>query len=406
MSGFTHFDAQGNAIMVDVTDKNITERCATASGCIRVSREVFDAVKDGTAKKGDVLGTARIAGIMAAKRTWELIPLCHPLMLTKVTIDFVMEEETCTIRCFCTAKLSGRARQWTAAWKWERSIWRKRWVARADIFKEQNILKKYNKKMTAVMTTILAAMLLAGCGSETKNAVDTGSAVELTILAAASLTDVCNEIKTEYEAAHPNMTLNFSYGASGALQTQIEEGAPADLFFSAATKQMTALNDEGLMDPDSIVKLLENKVVLIVPEDSDKDITSFEDVATDKVGMIGLGEPGSVPVGQYSEEIFNSLEILDTVKTKANYGSDVRTVLSWVETGAVDCGVVYATDAYVGENIQIVCEAPVGSCKQVIYPVGIVKASEHADAAAEFLAYLQTDHTMQKFEGYGFSAAE
>ena len=103
MSGFTHFDAQGNAIMVDVTDKNITERCATASGCIRVSREVFDAVKDGTAKKGDVLGTARIAGIMAAKRTWELIPLCHPLMLTKVTIDFVMEEETCTIRCCCTA---------------------------------------------------------------------------------------------------------------------------------------------------------------------------------------------------------------------------------------------------------------------------------------------------------------
>ena len=153
------------------------------------------------------------------------------------------------------------------------------------------------------MTTILAAMLLAGCGSETKNAVDTGSAVELTILAAASLTDVCNEIKTEYEAAHQNVTLHFSYGASGALQTQIEEGAPADLFFSAATKQMTALNDEGLMDPDSIVKLLENKVVLIVPEDSDKDITSFEDVATDKVGMIGLGEPGSVPVGQYSEAV-------------------------------------------------------------------------------------------------------
>ena len=108
MSGFTHFDAQGNAIMVDVTDKDFTERCATASGGIRGSREGFDAVKDGTAKKGDVLGTARIAGIMAAKRTWELIPLCHPLMLTKVTIDFVMEEETCTIRCFCTAKLSGR----------------------------------------------------------------------------------------------------------------------------------------------------------------------------------------------------------------------------------------------------------------------------------------------------------
>ena len=100
-------------------------------------------------------------------------------------------------------------------------------MVRADIFKEQNIMKKYNKKMTAVVTTILAAtMLLAGCGSETKNTTDTGEAVELTILAAASLTDVCNEIKTEYEAAHPNVTLSFSYGASGALQTQIEEGAP------------------------------------------------------------------------------------------------------------------------------------------------------------------------------------
>ena len=303
-------------------------------------------------------------------------------------------------------------------------------MARADIFKEQNKMKKDNKKMSFVMATILAAVLLTGCGSETKNTADTGSAasetntqadvetgstaqdtengetVELTILAAASLTDVCNEIKAEYEAAHPNVTLNFSYGASGALQTQIEEGAPADLFFSAATKQMTALDEEGLMDSDSIVNLLENKVVLIVPEDSDKDITSFEDVATDKVSMIGLGEPGSVPVGQYSEEIFTALGILDTVKEKANYGSDVRTVLSWVETGAVDCGVVYATDAYVGEKIKIICEAPEGSCKRVIYPVGIVKASEHADAAAEFLSYLQTDHAMQKFEGYGFSAAE
>lgn len=262
-------------------------------------------------------------------------------------------------------------------------------------------MKKLNKKTATVMTTILAAaMLLTGCGQEAS------SPVELTILAAASLTDVCNEIKEEYQAVHPNVTLSFSYGASGALQTQIEEGAPADLFFSAATKQMTALDVEGLMDSDSIVNLLENKVVLIAPEGSDKDITSFEDVATDKVSMIGLGEPGSVPVGQYSEEIFTSLGILDTVKAKANYGSDVRTVLSWVETGAVDCGVVYATDAYVGENIKIVSEAPEGSCKKVIYPVGIVKASEHADAAAEFLAYLQTLEAMSKFESYGFSVAE
>lgn len=108
MSGFTHFDDSGNAIMVDVTDKEITERIAVAAGDISVSREVYDAVKGGSAKKGDVLGTARIAGIMAAKRTSELIPMCHPLMLTKVTIDFELEEESCQVRCICTAKLSGR----------------------------------------------------------------------------------------------------------------------------------------------------------------------------------------------------------------------------------------------------------------------------------------------------------
>ena len=108
MGEFSHFDQHGNAVMVDVTKKKETTRTAIAQGKIKVNDEIFEKVKEGSMAKGDVLGTARIAGIMAAKRTWELIPLCHPLMLTKVTIDFVMEEETCTIRCFCTAKLSGR----------------------------------------------------------------------------------------------------------------------------------------------------------------------------------------------------------------------------------------------------------------------------------------------------------
>lgn len=105
---FTHFDERGNAIMVDVTDKEVTERIAVASGKIKVNAEVFDAIKNGTAKKGDVLGTARIAGIMAAKRTSDLIPMCHPLMLTKVTIDFELQEATTSIKCICTAKLSGK----------------------------------------------------------------------------------------------------------------------------------------------------------------------------------------------------------------------------------------------------------------------------------------------------------
>ncbi len=249
-----------------------------------------------------------------------------------------------------------------------------------------------------------AAETVTAAVQETEISV-TDEEVTLTILAAASLTDVCDELKTRFEDEYPNVTVSISYGGSGALQTQIEEGAPADVFMSAAQKQMTALDEEGLMDSDSIINLLENKVVLIVPKDSDTGIASFEDLATDAVTMVGLGEPGSVPVGQYSEEIFDSLGILDEVTAKANYGSDVRTVLSWVETSAVDCGVVYATDAYTSEDVEIICEAPEGSCQQVIYPVGVVAASEYPDAAAAWIAFIQSDESMELFASYGFSDA-
>ncbi len=287
-----------------------------------------------------------------------------------------------------------------------------------------NFIKKYvSKKYVAVMSAVVLGMgMFAGCGEVVEENV--APTVELTILAAASLTDVCGEIETKYEEENPGVDLIFSFGGSGALQAQIEEGAPADVFISAANKQMNALNDLGLMDSESIVQLLENKVVLVVPAENGKmetaeengmmastealahAVTSFEDVATDKVTMVGLGEPGSVPVGQYAEEIFTTLGMLEAVKEKVNYGSDVRTVLSWVETGAVDCGVVYTTDAYTTDMVKIVCEAPEGSCKQVIYPAGVVKASENAAAAEAFVAYLQTDEIMDLFESYGFSKAD
>ncbi|MBQ7584221.1 MAG: molybdate ABC transporter substrate-binding protein [Lachnospiraceae bacterium] len=231
---------------------------------------------------------------------------------------------------------------------------------------------------------------------------DTGDKKELIILAAASLTDVCGELETLYEAAHPDTELTFSFGSSGALQTQIEEGAPADIFFSASTKQMNALDDEGLMDSESITELLENKIVLVIPTGSDKGISAFEDAATDKVGIIGLGDPESVPAGQYAEEVFTSLGILDDVKAKANYGSDVRTVLTWVEAGEVDCGVVYKTDALTTDAVEIVTEAPEGSCKKVIYPIGIVNASENQDASKELLDFFKGEEAGKVFEKHGF----
>ncbi|MCM1112625.1 MAG: molybdate ABC transporter substrate-binding protein [Muribaculum sp.] len=260
-------------------------------------------------------------------------------------------------------------------------------------------MKTY-KKIVLLAALSAAVLFTAGCSGKTGE-----QTVELTVLAAASLTDVCGEIGERYEAAHEGVRLHFSYGASGALQTQIEEGAPADVFLSAAWKQMSALDEAGLMDTGSIIPLLENKIVLVVPADGGADISSFEEAATDKVGMIGLGEPESVPVGQYSEEVFASLNLLEQVQAKANYGSDVRTVLSWVETGAVDCGVVYATDAYTTEQVKIVAEAPEGSCAKVIYPVGVVGSSAHAQEAAAFVEYLQSEEILTLFESYGFSRA-
>lgn len=282
-------------------------------------------------------------------------------------------------------------------------------------------------KKIAAAVTVCVMLCLTGCGStaigdqmpsntpaDTPPTSETGTLegteergekVELTILAAVSLTDVCNEIKEKYEEVNDNVTLTFSYGGSGALQTQIEEGAPADIFFSAAMKQMSALNEKGLMETDTIVELLENKVVLIVPKDSELNITEFSDVTGDEVSMIGLGDPTSVPVGQYAEEIFASMGILDIVKKKANYGTDVRNVLTWVETGVVDCGVVYATDVMTTENVTIVSYAPEGSCTPVIYPVGVVKSSQYQEAGKAFIEYLRSEETMALFESYGFSAA-
>ena len=278
-------------------------------------------------------------------------------------------------------------------------------------------------KRTAVFALLFALMLLisacaAPAPAATPTPVPTSAAtpapeptpepapepepVELFVSAAASLTDVLAEIGEGYKAVAPNVTLTFNFGSSGTLQTQIEEGAPADLFFSAAQKQMTALKDKGLTVDDTIKSMLVNKVVLIVPANSDKGIASFEDVTTDKVKLVAVGE-ASVPVGQYTEEIYTTLGTWDAVKAKANFGTDVRNVLSWVESGDVDCGIVYATDAATTDLVKIVAEAPEGSHKPVVYPAAVLKNAAHPDEAKAFLDYLSGPEATAAFEAAGFA---
>ncbi len=261
-----------------------------------------------------------------------------------------------------------------------------------------------------LLIMILSTTVLFGCKSEDVSTEDDDipdetpkKTVELLVSAAASLTDVMEELAEEYKAVEPEIDLTFTFGSSGALQAQIEEGAPVDVFMSAAQKQMDSLKTDGLMLDDTIKTLLENKVVLITPKDSELKISSFEELDDDTIKKIAVGDPGNVPVGQYTEEIFQSLELKDKVEPKLVLGNDVRAVLTWVENEEVDCGVVYATDAFTTDKVNIVTEAPEGSHKEVTYPAGVVKDSKHSEEAKTFLDFLSTEKAASIFEKYGFS---
>jgi len=286
-------------------------------------------------------------------------------------------------------------------------------------------MKNRSKNVVAILTAVaLSLAMLSACGnpstaqsqtsssaivSESTQSSDTTvsstqstESTELVISAAASLTDVLKELSATYATKEPNVKLTFTFGASGALQTQIEEGAPSDIFMSAAQKQMDGLDKKALLLDGTRKNLLVNKVVLITPKGNTKSIKSFADVNTGKVGKIALGEPKAVPAGQYAEEIFTYLKCLKEVKAKAVYGSDVRQVLTWVESGDVDCGIVYATDAATSSKIDVVAEAPTGSHQPVVYPVAVLKSSKNAVAAKAFLDFLSTDEAKKSFEKFGF----
>lgn len=262
------------------------------------------------------------------------------------------------------------------------------------------------KGMQTLLGISLVTVMLAmtGCGKQAKQSpTATLKPVTLTISAAASLTNAMGEIKALYKKESPNVTINYNFGASGALQQQIEQGASADLFFSAATKQMNALQEKDLILKDTKVNLLGNSVVLVVKSDSTSGISDFKDATSDKIKKIALGEPKTVPVGQYSEELFTSLSILDIVKAKAVYGKDVKEVLAWVETGNVDAGIVYGTDAKASKKVKVVAVAGKSLYKTpVVYPVAVVKASKNVDDSKTFLKFLSSDKAKEVFASYGF----
>ena len=274
-----------------------------------------------------------------------------------------------------------------------------------------------------------AAAALTACGgaaSSTAASVASSAAassqaaqsVELIVFAAASLTETLTAIGEIYSAENPGVTFRFNFDSSGTLKTQIQEGADCDLFISAGQKQMDQLdiiasadvNKDRLdfVDSDTRVDLLENKVVLCVPEGSDKGIDSFDALAEHLKAQDILFCMGNsdVPVGQYTQKILAYYDLDEEALAAAGvitYGSNVKEVTTQITEASVDAGVVYCTDAF-SAGLPPVDEATKEMCGQVIYPAAVLKAAPNAEAAKEFLAYLQTDRAATVFEGVGFSA--
>ena len=265
--------------------------------------------------------------------------------------------------------------------------------------------KIMRKKLIAAM---MAGVLSAGMLSTGVFAADTDLKGEVNTFIAASLSNAMEEIQKDFNETYPDVEILYNADSSGTLQTQIEEGARCDIFFSAADKQMNALVDEDLAKKDTVEDILENKVVLIKPKDGETKVTGFENI-TDAANIALAGD--SVPVGQYAREIFDNLGITDEVnKMEINEGKNVSEVLAAVSEGSNEIGIVYATDAAsVADKVDVIAEAPADALKTpVLYPVGLIEdkeASEDDTAAAEaFLEYIKSDDAMKVFEKYGFTA--
>jgi molybdate transport system substrate-binding protein len=227
----------------------------------------------------------------------------------------------------------------------------------------------------------------------------------LTISAAISMKDSLDEVQRDFTAANPSIIVACNYGASGTLQRQIEQGAPVDVYLSASPKQMDALEAKGLLLPGTRTNLLRNEVVLIVPKDSRSHVSSFQDLARTDVKQIALGEPTTVPAGEYAKEVLTYLGIYGVVKSKAVLAKDVRQVLTYVETGNVDAGIVYSTDAASSSQVKVVATAPEESHAPAIYPVAVIKNSKEPAAARSFEDFLLGGQARAIFQKYGFIPA-
>ncbi len=251
-----------------------------------------------------------------------------------------------------------------------------------------------------LLAILFAVFVVTACGGIKEDVKDQEVPINLTISAAASLKDVAEEIKDSYTRLHPEITITYNFAASGTLQRQIEEGAPVDIFISAGQSQMDALSEKDLMIESTRRDLLGNDLVLIAGSHS--KISGFGDLIDHRVTKISIGTPESVPAGKYAKEVLTTLNIYNRIQPKLVLAKDVRQVLTYVETGNVDAGLVYRSDATISDDVKIVAVAPPNSHKSIVYPMAIVKSTKHFKQAEKFAAYLAGKEAAGIFIEKGF----
>jgi molybdate transport system substrate-binding protein len=227
----------------------------------------------------------------------------------------------------------------------------------------------------------------------------------LLVAAAASLQKALQEVTPLYAQVNPNQTINYNFAASGALQQQIEQGAPSDVFISAAAKQMKALQEKGLLESGTQRNLLTNQLVLIIPKQTPVPLTDFKQLVQPDIKRISVGEPRIVPAGQYATEVLEKLGILEQVQSKFVLGNNVKSVLTAVETGDVDAGIVYITDAKGSDKVTIAAIADEKLHAPIFYPIAVLKASKSLEQSKKYVEFLRSDGAKTIFEKYGFGIA-
>lgn len=271
------------------------------------------------------------------------------------------------------------------------------------------------KPLTRLMIGVLFVLIIASCSGEKsaeqqkKDPVNEATATEsteLVISAAASLTDALTAIADLYQKEHPNIKLTLNFGASGALQQQIEQKAPVDLFLSASKENFDPLVTEGLIDKKHQKDLLGNELVVIVPKDAANDVQTIDDLNSESIKKIAFGTPETTPAGKYAKAALEHYKLWEKLKEKYVLTKDVRQSLTYVETGNVDAGFVFKTDALISDKVTIAFSVDPNSHPPIVYPAGVTSYSKHPEEAKRLYTFLQTDEAQNVFKKYGFNMVD